>query len=175
MTLSTLKKTSRYAEIEHKRQNKKACDLYIAHSKRVVLIAFKYEADFPTLQACLLYNLIEDTKVTSEDIRKSFGKEIAFLVEGVTKADTLEDTMKKVEVYSSKDRRVIQIKLADRLDNTADLIRNKSLESLQKTITNYQNSNPFYIKLGKALGYKEMADALEELTNKLQPANSLSS
>src|SRR3972149_12314999 len=86
--------------------------------------------DLPTVVTALVHDIVEDTEVTLEEIRKNFGEEVAHLVEGVTKVSRLEfvsreewqaENVRKMLLAMVDDLRVIFIKLADRLHNMRTL------------------------------------------------------
>lgn len=85
--------------------------------------------DLPTIQACLLHDVIEDTIVSAEEIEKRFGEEVATLCEGMVKVSKVKyrgeerqiETLKKTFLAMGKDLRVIFIKLADRIHNIQTL------------------------------------------------------
>jgi GTP diphosphokinase / guanosine-3',5'-bis(diphosphate) 3'-diphosphatase len=163
MNLEKLFGVYEFAKKAHESINQKreTGEDYITHPIAVAQIANKYGADEQTIYACLLHDVVEDTPITLKQISNLFGKEIAFLVDGVTKINhSPETTYKKIEQYSEKDKRVIQIKLADRIHNTLNItprIRDK-----YKT-----KSNPHYILLGNYFGYDKLAKKLEEINNKI--------
>ncbi len=132
---------------------------YITHPVAVQKIARKYGADFLTQCACLLHDVVEDTNIKLEEIAKKFGQEVAFLVYGVTKAKTQEKTFEKIETCIQQDKRVIFVKLADRIHNTLTITK--------RIREKYKNSNKWYINTGRQHGYNDLADRLEELNNNL--------
>ena len=137
-------------------QKRESGEDYITHPIIVAQIALNYKANQPTILACLLHDVIEDTPITLEQITDKFGQEVAFLVDGVTKLETPEKTFNKIKQYSEKDSRVIQIKLADRIHNVDTI--------MPKTIPKYKISTPRYIKLGEEFGYKELVKELKRVS-----------
>ena len=164
MNLEKFIEVYKFAKEAHGEQKRKTTgDPYISHSVAVSEIARKGGGDEHTISACLLHDTVEDTLVTLEEIRERFGYDVAFLVDGVTKASNEQETLKKVEKYSRTDKRVIVVKLADRIHNMQDILN----PILHKTRNRYKISSPKYIELGKELGYEELASQLEKLTNNI--------
>lgn len=148
-----------FAKKAHGDQKRKTGEPYISHLEKVAQIATEYNADDSTICACLLHDTVEDTKRSLKDIKRNFGNTIAFLVDGVTKEANPDKTLKKIKQYSEIDKRVILIKLADRIHNTQTII-----EEIREK---YKRTNPYYIKLGKRFGYNNLASKLNSLTKKL--------
>jgi len=165
MDLKKLIEVYELARSAHNRQRRKSGEPYITHPIAVADIAMTQEADEQTIHACLLHDVVEDTPITLEEIEAKFGKEVAFLVDGVTKEEDPEATLDKVRKYAQKDKRVIMIKLCDRIHNTSDL--NSASKEIARTRQNYKVSNPLYIKLGRDFGYENLASELEKSTNNL--------
>lgn len=122
----------KYAQEAHLGQKRKSGEDYITHPLRVAEILFEWNLDAPTIISALLHDVVEDTDFTIEKIKEDFGKEIATLVEGVTKlrkivrTGDLEDpthaaSLKKMFFAMAEDIRVIIIKLADRLHNISTM------------------------------------------------------
>ena len=151
-----------FAKEAHGTQKRKSEEPYITHPLAVANIAHSYDADEPTIYACLLHDVVEDTEYTLEHIRERFGGLVSFLVDGVTKENTLEATMTKVRKYSCKDRRVILIKMADRLHN---LMRGVDPADKSKILINmkkYDISTNVYVEIGKDCRYDKLARTVEE-------------
>lgn len=118
-----------FAEEAHKGQLRASGDPYIIHPFNTALILAEFQADAETIVAGLLHDTIEDGTVTKEELEKEFGKQIAFMVEGVTKLGKLKyrgvkrhvESLRKLFVAMSEDIRVIMIRLADRLHNVRTL------------------------------------------------------
>ena len=121
-----LTKAYEFALNAHKNQKREEGVPYIFHPVAVANILTDLKLDSATITTGLLHDTIEDTKVTYKSVEKEFGKEVADLVEGVTKISALEDqaantsiaeNFRKLILATSKDIRVLLVKLADRLHN----------------------------------------------------------
>ena len=131
---------------------------YIDHPASVAAILKSYGADSETVAAGNLHDTVEDTPATLDEIERRFGKDIAFLVDGVTKIEgDKPGTMKKVQNYAGKDSRVIMVKMADIIHNLSDH------PEVIKNPAEYWHSTNFYIGLGQEHGYKDMAWDLQKL------------
>ncbi len=128
--LDTLDEAYHFALVYHKDQKRKSGEPYITHPISVAIILADLRMDVETIVAGLLHDTVEDTEVTTDEVEEKFGKDVATLVEGVTKitrieVKTLTDeqaaTIRKMLVYMGEDIRVIVIKLADRLHNMRTL------------------------------------------------------
>ena len=123
--LSMIEKAYQLADNAHKDQKRKSGEPYIIHPLCVAIILADLEMDKETIAAGLLHDVVEDTVYTEEQLAEIFGKEVALLVDGVTKLTQLSWSADKVEMQAenlrkmflamAKDIRVIIIKLADRL------------------------------------------------------------
>ncbi|MCR1808849.1 RelA/SpoT family protein [Haploplasma modicum] len=117
------------ARNSHQGQLRKSGEPYITHPVAVAIILANLGSGPNTLQAALLHDVVEDTSVTLIDLSKEFGKDVAFIVDGVTKLTKLEfhdapsqaDNHQKMLIAMAKDIRVILIKIADRLHNMRTL------------------------------------------------------
>ncbi len=119
----------------HKGQKRHTGEPYITHPLAVAKILAEIHMDHPTIIAAILHDVIEDTYVVKQDITAQFGKEIADLVDGVTKLTQIEfetraqaqaENFRKMVMAMARDIRVILIKLADRLHNM------RTIESLPR-------------------------------------------
>ena len=118
-------KAYKYSDNAHRGQMRASGDEYIYHPLNTSLILSEIGMDITTIVAGVLHDTIEDCNIKKEDFEKEFGKEILFLVEGVTKLGTIRyqgmerhiKSLQKLFLASSRDIRVIVIKLCDRLHN----------------------------------------------------------
>src|SRR5207253_1433901 len=103
---------------------------YIDHPVAVATILLDLRLDAASIAAALLHDVVEDTLVTNEQVEQLFGREIAHLVDGVTKLTALEaqtkeeaqaGTYRKMFIAMADDPRVVLVKLADRLHNMRTL------------------------------------------------------
>ena len=118
-----VKKAFNLAEEAHKDQRRASGEPYIIHPLAVAQILADMKIDTKTITASLLHDVVEDTSYTLDDLKQLFGKEVAFLVDGVTKLSRLNyrtkedqqlNSMRKMFLAMAKDVRVVVIKLADR-------------------------------------------------------------
>ena len=155
----------KFAEKAHAGQERKTGGPYIAHPVAVANILEGYGADDETIAAGYLHDVVEDTPITLEEIRKKFGEEIAFLVDGVTKEENGYETFRKIKKYSSKDKRVFFVKLADRIHNLETPIDSEEWKN------KYHNTTKeFYIPLAREYGFDNLAGRLEKLLIRLKNA-----
>ena len=119
-----------FALKKHNGQYRKSGEAYIYHPMNVALILTTVYADYQTIAAGFMHDVLEDCDCTPEEMEEEFGREITKLVQGVTKLgkihfstenEYLIDYYKKIIVGMSEDVRVIIIKLADRLHNMRTL------------------------------------------------------
>ena len=128
--LAVIEKAYLFAKDKHDGQYRKSGEEYIYHPMNVALILISVYADYQTISAGLLHDVLEDCECTVEEMCDAFGEEITKLVQGVTKLSKIHfsteneyliDYYKKIIVGMSEDVRVIIIKLADRLHNLRTL------------------------------------------------------
>ena len=172
----TLSKAYAFALNAHKNQKRDAGEPFIIHPIAVADILTDLRLDSATITTGLLHDTIEDTKATYKTVEKEFGKEIADLVDGVTKISQLEgkvissskaENFRKLILATSKDIRVLLVKLADRLHNMRTL---SSVPNLQKRIKKAKETMEIYAPLADRMGMNSIRDELEDLSfQKLNP------
>ena len=165
----------RYAEEAHSGQKRASGEAYFIHPCAVAQILIELGLDSATVAAAFLHDVIEDTPVTEEDIRRDFGDEVLLLVSGVTKLDKIvfksreeeeAENFRKIFVAMAKDIRVIIIKLADRLHN----MRSLNFLSKERQIKMAQETLDIYTPLAGRLGISQIKCELEDLCLKyLEP------
>lgn len=123
------------AKYAHEGQKRHTGEPYITHPLAVAKILAEMRMDSPTIIAAILHDVIEDTMIQKQDLIAKFGKEVANLVDGVTKLTQIEfetraqaqaENFRKMVMAMARDIRVILIKLADRLHNM------RTIESLPR-------------------------------------------
>ena len=157
-----------YAKNAHLEQKRASGEPYFIHPCEVAKILMDLGMNAATISASLLHDVIEDTTVSEEDIRREFGEEILALVSGVTKLEKIEfksqeeaeaENFRKIFMAMAKDIRVIIIKLADRLHNMRSL-QFLSKERQQKMARETLN---IYAPLAGRLGISQIKCELEDL------------
>lgn len=171
-----IKKAYEFADKAHDGQKRKSGEAYIIHPLCTALILSDLELDKETIIAGLLHDVVEDTGVTLDTIKKEFSPEIALLVDGVTKLTQLSYDVDKVDIQAenlrkmflamAKDIRVIMIKLADRLHN----MRTLNFMTPQKQREKSKETMEIYAPLAQRLGISKVKIELEDLALKyLEP------
>jgi len=166
----TLNKAYNFALEAHQNQKREEGVPYIIHPVAVAKILTDLKLDSATITTGLLHDTIEDTKVTYESVKKEFGEEVANLVDGVTKISQLEtkastdskaENFRKLILATSKDIRVLLVKLADRLHNmrTIQFVKDKD-----KIIRKAKETMEIYAPLADRMGMNRIRDELEDLS-----------
>jgi len=166
----TLNKAYNFAVKAHEKQKRDSGDPYVIHPVAVANILTDLKLDSATIATGLLHDTIEDTYATYQTIKKEFGIEVADLVEGVTKISAFEnqavsnsraENFRKLILATSKDIRVLLVKIADRLHNmrTIDAIDDPSRkERIAK------ETMEIYSPLADRMGMNRIRDELEDLS-----------
>ena len=158
-----------FASEKHKNQVRKSGDPYIVHLLGVARILSELNTGPTTIIAGLLHDTIEDTDTTEEEITEKFGKEVCYLVQGVTKVTRLSDyhnvdfeaeSHRKIFIAMAKDIRVIIIKLADRLHN----MRTLQFQPPEKQKKIAKETRDVYAPIAHRLGLFQVKTELEDLS-----------
>lgn len=158
-----------FAAQAHEGQVRKSGEPYIVHSFQAAHILAGIGMDPTTIAAGILHDVPEDTPITLDEIRKKFGEEVAYLVDGITKLSKIKltgsqeayflENLRKMFLAMAKDIRVVIIKLADRLHNM------RTLEALPQAKQERIARETFeiYVALANRLGIGEIKSELEDL------------
>ena len=153
----------------HEKQKRDEGSPYIIHPVAVANILTELKLDSATIATGLLHDTIEDTHATYKTIEKEFGKEVADLVDGVTKISVFEnqaasnskaENFRKLILATSKDIRVLLVKLADRLHNMRTI---QFVASKDKQIRKAKETMEIYAPLADRMGMNRIKDELEDL------------
>ena len=168
--IGPLNKAYNFALEAHKNQKRVSGIPYIAHPIAVADILAELKLDSATIITGLLHDTIEDTKATYDIVLNEFGKEVADLVDGVTKISALEEKIadnsqaenfRKLILATSKDIRVLFVKLADRLHNM------RTIDAFQSTLKKKRiakETMEIYAPLADRMGMNTIRDELEDLS-----------
>ena len=174
--ISLIERAYKVANDAHKDQARKSGEPYIIHPLCVAIILADLEMDKETIAAGLLHDVVEDTIMTTDQIRAEFGDDVALLGDGVTKLGQLQyqgdkldlqaENMRKMFLAMAKDIRVIIIKLADRLHNMRTL-KHMTPEKQQEKA---RETMDIYAPIAQRLGIMKVKVELDDLSLKyLQP------
>ncbi|GLS79765.1 RelA/SpoT family protein [Paracoccus marinus] len=161
-----------YAKRMHEGQMRQSGEPYFTHPAAVAAILTEMRLDDATIITALLHDTIEDTRSTWADIAGLFGREIADLVDGVTKLTNLQlsgahskqaENFRKLFMAMSRDLRVILVKLADRLHNMRTI---KSMRP-EKQVQKARETMDIYAPLAGRMGMQWMREELEDLAFKV--------
>ncbi|MBL4691142.1 MAG: bifunctional (p)ppGpp synthetase/guanosine-3',5'-bis(diphosphate) 3'-pyrophosphohydrolase [Rhodospirillales bacterium] len=153
----------------HGSQTRLSGDPYFSHPLEVAGILTEYKVDVASIITALLHDTIEDTETTLEDVTSQFGKEIAQLVDGVTKLTRIEfqsdqakqaENFRKFVLAMSEDIRVLLVKLADRLHNMRTL---HFIDKVEKRRRIAVETMDIYAPLAERIGMQGMKNELEDL------------
>jgi len=165
-----LDKAYNFAVKAHQNQKRASGDPYSVHPIEVANILTELKLDSATITTGLLHDTIEDTFATYETIKNEFGIEVADLVDGVTKISVFENTaganskienFRKLILATSKDIRVLLVKIADRLHNMRTI---KAITKEEKRQRIAQETMEIYAPLADRMGMHRIRDELEDLS-----------
>ena len=161
-----------YAMKAHGNQKRASGEAYFNHPLEVAAILTEMKLDDATVAAALLHDTVEDTDTTHQEIEEKFGKEIASLVDGLTKISKLDlvtkeatqaENLRKLLLAMSKDVRVLLVKLADRLHN----MRTLAHVNPDKRVRIAQETMDIYAPLAGRMGMQTVRDELEDIAFKV--------
>ncbi|NLP18799.1 MAG: bifunctional (p)ppGpp synthetase/guanosine-3',5'-bis(diphosphate) 3'-pyrophosphohydrolase, partial [Firmicutes bacterium] len=165
--LELIRRAYFFAAKAHAGQFRVSGDPYIEHPLGIAFILAELELDVTTIVGGLLHDVVEDTAVTLKELEEGFGKELAAIVDGVTKLSRIEfkskeeqqvENLRKMFVAMAEDIRVILIKLADRLHNMRTLgflPQDRQMETAEETLE-------VFAPLAHRLGMFRMKAELED-------------
>jgi GTP diphosphokinase / guanosine-3',5'-bis(diphosphate) 3'-diphosphatase len=160
-----------FAEESHRGQKRLSGEDFIEHPVAVATILADLGMDLTTLQAALLHDVVEDTKLSLEQVEEEFGNQVAAIVDGLTKLDKIKfrsreqeqaENVRKMIIAMARDIRVLLIKLADRLHN----MRTLDVFSRQKQQEKATETLEIYGPLAHRLGVHRIKWELEDLSFK---------
>ncbi len=158
-----------FAMKAHGSQKRASGDPYFSHSLEVAGILSQMRLDSDSIITALLHDVVEDTVATNADIEKMFGRDVARLVDGVTKLSKIElqsdqtqqaENFRKLLLAMSEDIRVLLIKLADRLHNMRTIQYIKDPDKRRRIA---RETMDIYAPLAERIGMQAMKDELEDL------------
>jgi guanosine-3',5'-bis(diphosphate) 3'-pyrophosphohydrolase len=168
-----LNKAYNFAVKAHANQKRDSGDPYSIHPIAVASILTELKLDSATIATGLLHDTIEDTHATYDTIKNEFGQEVADLVDGVTKISVFEnqatstskaENFRKLILATSKDIRVLLVKIADRLHNMRTI---DAISKIEKKERIAKETMEIYAPLADRMGMHSIRDELEDLSFKV--------
>ncbi len=166
--LAPLEKAFRFARQWHEGQMRSSGEPYMVHPVKVTHILADMRMDLVAMETGLLHDVVEDTKVTVEQVRKEFGEEVARCVDGVTKLSKLDfysaedrqaESFRKMLLAMVEDIRVMMVKLADRMHN----MRTLGYLSPERRERIARETIEIYAPIAHRLGMGKIRGELEDL------------
>ena len=166
--IDKIKRAYELGEQAHAGQMRLSGEDYFWHPLRVAEIVVLLGMDSESVVASLLHDAVEDTPMTTDDVRREFGETVALLVDGVTKlgrVDTVSreqeqaENVRKMLIAMAQDIRVIIIKLADRLHNMRTMAAQSEPKQLKKSLETLE----IYAPIAHRLGIRAVKEELEDL------------
>ena len=167
--VDALQRACLFAAKMHYDQQRETGEKYLIHPLAVAEILVNYKLDCGSVVAALLHDTVEDTPASYDSVRALFGKSVADLVQGLTKLEGYQlqssetgqaENFQKLILSSSKDIRILLIKLADRLHN----MRTLGICSDEKKRRKAQETMDIYVPLAECLGLHKIRNELENLS-----------
>ena len=166
--IDLIKRAYELGMASHEGQMRLSGEPYYTHPLNVARLVASLGMDTESIIAALLHDTVEDTELTTEDIRREFGEDVATLVDGVTKLGKVStqnyeqqqaENIRKMLLAMNEDIRVIIIKLADRLHN----MRTLSAQTTQKQLEKSLETLEIYAPIAHRLGIRAVKEELEDL------------
>lgn len=166
--IALVEKAYKFSEKAHHTQKRSSGEPYIIHPTEVAITLAQMHLDLPSIITGLLHDTVEDTHTTMEEIEKEFGKDVAELVDGVTKLSKITfrtteekqaENFRKMILAMAKDIRVILVKLSDRLNN----MRTLDHLAIEKQNRISQETLDIYAPIANRLGISWIKIELEDL------------
>lgn len=163
-----IEKAYYFAKETHKEQKRLSGEPYFLHLVETTKNIAELGADSTSIAAGLLHDILEDTNTNVQTLEKEFGKEVTFIVEGVSKLGTLKyrqtnrhnESLRKLLLATSKDLRVLTVKLCDRLHN----IKTLSFIPPEKQKRIAEETLEIYAPIANRLGIRKLSRELEDLS-----------
>lgn len=164
--LDKIQKTYEFTKNAHDQTKRLSGEPYIVHPLRATLFLMTMKPDLPTIQTCIMHDVIEDTDITYDEVKKHFGKEVADLCEGLVKVAKVRysgeerqlETLKKTFLAMGQDLRVIFVKLVDRIHNIQTLHFHPKEEKRQRIA---EETLKIFVPIAKRLGLFHYQQFLE--------------
>lgn len=167
--LSRIRHAYELADEKHRDQRRRSGEPYIIHPLSVAAILVGLGMDTESVMAGLLHDVVEDTDCTTEELTRRFGKEVALLVDGVTKLGKIPfssreeeqaENLRKMLMAMAEDIRVIIIKFADRMHNLATL----NYVMPQKQRDKARECLELYAPIAHRLGIRRVKEFMEDVS-----------
>ena len=166
--VEVINRAYRFGAEAHEGQKRASGEPYISHPVQVARILAEMRMDYQTIVAAILHDVIEDTETVKDHIARDFGKDVADLVDGVSKltqmtfeskAEAQAENFRKMLLAMARDIRVILVKLADRLHNmrTLDALRVEKRRQIARETLD------IYAPIANRLGLNSIRLELEDL------------
>lgn len=163
-----IERAYKVATLCHFGQFRRSGEPYISHPIAVAKLACELKLDNASIASALLHDVVEDTPISNIDLKRHFGDDIAYIVEGVTKLTRIEfdsreekqaESFRKLLIAMAKDIRVVMVKLCDRLHN----MRTLEELSVEKRIRIALETKEIYAPIANRLGLQRFKGELEDL------------
>ncbi len=167
-SIDRIQRAYRLAASSHGEARRKSGELYISHPLAVAKVVAEFGLDDGAIAAALLHDLVEDTEISLDEIRRDFGDDVAHVVDGVTKLERVHfdskeaqqaASVRKMMIAIAQDVRVLIIKLSDRLHNMETIA---SLPAWKQERTSRETLE-IYAPLAHRLGMQDLKSRLEDL------------